>query len=351
MIITTFRSVGRAYVDQTIDDSWSNIADLLSTHIDSASKQSTPMFNMVEFLPADATGVEQGRRYHGQMIDGQWCRSREGTWDSIPNTVRRCRANVVAVSGIVLDIDDHMTIPQAQELYQDIEYVLYTTFSHTSQRHKFRMVIPFSQPLLSADIAGRQKSIQATFPGVDQASFTVSQSFYFHSGPTDSHSYWNTGLVIDPYSFEYQAPPPGPVVTARDTTMTAQTTQAYKTAVIDSLNTCSGLHYAGANGSNHAVLTLVSLCRSVDMTFEEFDAVCGRMAHPESQLTQTAVRIAAWTGWPGTRLTREKRDEFIRAYGGQPVRIQHHARLQQFYNEKYEIELLESIIQKRKKQT
>ena len=93
-----------------------------------------------------------------------------------------------------------MTIEEALEIFKDIEYVLYTTFRHTCAKHKFRIVIPFSQPLLKADIAGRQASICETYPGVDAASFTVSQSFYFHSGVNDSYSYWNEGEIIDPYT-------------------------------------------------------------------------------------------------------------------------------------------------------
>ena len=49
MILSTFRSVGKAYVDHVIDAPWSTIADLLTTHIDSPTKEKTPMFNFAEF--------------------------------------------------------------------------------------------------------------------------------------------------------------------------------------------------------------------------------------------------------------------------------------------------------------
>jgi hypothetical protein len=124
--------------------------------------------------------------------------------------------------------------------------------------------------LLAADIAGRQQSIMSTFPGVDNASFTVSQSFYFHSGNVDPIAYHNKGIMLDPYdNFEYQEPkiysPPSleqPVSSA----MTPAQAQAYRDAVVASLNTCSGLHYAGKGTSNHAVLTLISICRSIGLT-------------------------------------------------------------------------------------
>jgi hypothetical protein len=216
-----------------------------------------------------------------------------------------------------------MTIEQAQDLYKDIEHVIYTTFRHTAQRHKFRVVIPFSQPLLAADIPGRQASITQTFPGVDAASFTVSQSFYFHSGHSEATcAIWNEGVMIDPYAFEYREPQVYvPSLPSSNTAMAAEFAEAYKSAVVASLLSCSGLHYAGAGSSNHAVLTLVSLCRSVGLSFEQFDAICARMAHPDSQLTNPSVRVAAWTGWDGDRLRKQTRDAFISAYGGTPIKV------------------------------
>jgi hypothetical protein len=174
---------------------------------------------------------------------------------------------------------------------------------------------------MKADIAGRQASICETFPGVDAASFTVSQSFYFHSGKNNTYSYWNEGEMIDPYKhFEHREPEvyiSNPAYS--NTTMDAEFAEAYKAAVVASLNTCSGLHYLG--NAPQAVLTLVSLCRSVGMSYNEYDAVCARMAHPESSLTNPTKRVEAWTGWDGDKLRKEKRDAFIAAHGGKPIVI------------------------------
>jgi hypothetical protein len=320
MILTIFKSVKKAYVAHVVDESWKDIADILTTHMDSLSKEETLMFNFAEFKTLDDPTVEPGRSYHGHVVDNEWQRIPEGTYDEIPNTVRRSKANVVAVNGIILDVDEKMTIQEAQDLYKDIEHVLYTTFRHSPEKHKFRIVIPFSQPLLKADIGGRQAAITETFPGVDNCSFTMSQSFYFHSGLNSSYSKWNEGVMLDPYDFEYREPkvyiPPLP---HSNTPMDAEFADAYKSAVVASLSTCVGLHYAGAGASNHAVLTLVSLCRSVGMTYNEYDAICARMAHPESALTSPVIRMQAWTGWDGDRIRRETRDAFISAYGGKPI--------------------------------
>jgi hypothetical protein len=322
MILTTFKSVKKAYVDHVINEDWRFLADLLTTHIDADEKHKVPLYNFAEFKSLDDPTVEPGRSYHGHFVQGEWFRIPEGTYDEIPNTIRRCKNNVVAINGIVLDVDDSMTIEQAQETYKQIEYVLYTTFRHTAAKNKFRVVIPFAQPLLVADIPHYQESIQETFPGVDSASFTVSQSFYFHSGLDNSFATWNEGIIRDPYKdFEYREQKIWHPAPTSNGPMDAEFAEAYKQAVLESLNTCSGLHYAGAGASNHAVLTLVSLCRSIGLGFEEYDRICARMAHTDSQLTNPSVRVAAWTGWDGDRVRRETRDAFIAAYGGKPINV------------------------------
>jgi hypothetical protein len=325
MIITTFKSISKAYVDLCVDQHWEDQVQILMTHHKAKRKEDVLMFNLAEFKQVDDPFVERARRYHGKVIDGVFMRDANGAYDEIPDTVRRCKGNLVSISGIILDVDEAMTIEQAMTMLEPIEYVLYTTFRHTKEKHKFRIVIPFARPLLAADIAGRQASIMNTFPGVDNCSFTMSQSFYFHSGNQDPIAYHNKGIILDPYdNFVYNPPvvytvpsPEQPVSTA----MTPQQAQAYKQAVMDSLNTCSGMHYAGKGTSNHAVLTLISICRSVGMTFEEYDAICARIAHPESALTSAAIRLQAWTGWAGDKIRRENRDEFIAAYGGTPIKI------------------------------
>lgn len=325
MIISTFKSISKAYVDLQIDLPWAEMAELLMDHHKARHKEDVPMFNMAEFKKTDDPFVERGRRYHGKMVDGHFMRDANGAYDEIPNTVRRCKGNVVGITGIVLDVDEAMTIEEAMTMLEPIEYVLYTTFRHTKERHKFRIVIPFKRPLLAPDIAGRQASIAGTFPGVDSASFTVSQSFYFHSGNADPIAYHNQGIILDPYDdFQYQepkiysVPEPGAPVSAP---LTGVQAQAYKDAVMRSLLSCSGMHYAGTNGSNHAVLTLISICRSINCTYEEFDHICSRISAADSQLTNPAVRRAAWTGWAGDKIRRENRDDFIRAYNGVPVKI------------------------------
>lgn len=195
MIISTFKSVQKAYVDLRLDMSWEEICDVLTHHYDVDTKEQVELYNMVDFKTVD---YECGRKYH--YVNGE----RQETFDLIPNTVRRCKNNLVSITGITLDFDKNQTIEQTMTELEGIEYVLYTTFRHTKDNHRFRVVIPFSRPLLAEDVAGRQKDIKTMFPNVDNASFSVSQSFYFHSGKNDPISFRNEGLMIDPYIFEVE---------------------------------------------------------------------------------------------------------------------------------------------------
>ena len=195
MIISTFKSVQKAYVDLRLDMCWEEIVELLTYHYDVDSKTDVALYNMVDFKTTD---YELGRKYH--YINGERC----DDFTEIANTVRRCKNNLVSISGIVLDYDKNQTIEQTITELDGIEYVLYTTFRHTKDNHRFRVVIPFSQPLLAEDVQGRQNDIKKMFPTVDNASFSVSQSFYFHSGKEDSIAYHNKGLMIDPYIFEVE---------------------------------------------------------------------------------------------------------------------------------------------------
>jgi hypothetical protein len=329
MKLATFQSVGKAYVDTALDLPWADVVKLLTTHFPAKTKEDVPLFNLAEFKQVGDEFCEPGRKYHGKIVDGKFERDASGTYDEIPNTVRRCKGNVLSISGIVLDVDEALSIDQAIEMLNGIEFVLYTTFRHKHEKQKtgefpekFRIVIPFARPLMAEDVSGRQQSITETFPGVDSASFTVSQSFYFHSGNREPRVYHGRGEMIDPYrDFEYREPE---VYRGADREnkismpLSGEAAEQYANAVRASLRSCSGLHYAGTN-SNLAVLTLVSICRSIGMQFEEFDAICASIAHPDSQLVNPSVRRSAWTGWHGDRIRGINRDKFIEAYGGTSV--------------------------------
>lgn len=198
MIISLFRSVTEAWRDDELECSWPEAQDFLTWHWPAERKTDVGMFNLGHFRSADDPQVEWARRY--DYINGE----RQDTYQEMPGRVRRCIHNLIGIGGIVLDFDGGTTFDQAIEDYRELSLVAYTTFRNLvpdeqgQAVEKFRVVIPFSRPLLRDDIPGRRNAIQELFPTVDMASFSQSQAFYLHSGP-NPRTHRQAGLIIDPY--------------------------------------------------------------------------------------------------------------------------------------------------------
>ena len=101
--------------------------------------------------------------------------------------------------------------------------------------------------------------------------------------------------------------------------MTVEQAEAYRQRVLASLRTCRGLHYAGKKSNTSGILTFVTICRSIGLSYDEYDQLCQSIADPDSQLKMRETRISAWTGWTNDHIKRETRDKFISDYGGVPV--------------------------------
>lgn len=215
MIVSLFDSVEKAWVSNEIDLTWPEAVELFQTPIPAERKEDVGMYNLGRFKSLNDPTTESARRYHYK--NGQ----RQPTYDLIPNTVRRCKTNLLGISGLVLDIDDNFEILEAIDKYKNYEFVLYTTFNNlrtqdpdTGQlKQKYRVVIPFIKELAAADIMGRIDSMKTIFPEVDNSCFSMSQSFYFHSGQY-LYTYHNQARIIDPYQeFVYIPRPPPPTIT------------------------------------------------------------------------------------------------------------------------------------------
>ena len=317
MILTLFESVQRAYTrqNQVVSGDWAEIASFLSTHVPASTKDEVELFNLWEF---DMAG-EPGRKKI--YVNGEW----QGGYELLQGTVRRCKANAIQLHGLVLDVDEHLTIDACIEKYQAFEFLLYTTFRNTPEKNKFRIVFPFEKPVEQATLRLKEQSIRDTFAGADNASFSESQAFYLHSG-AEPRVHYNSGLFLNANWFEDRLPE---ILPERIPTEFTGDRGAYKERLVESLLTCSGLHYASTQ-SKLGVLTLVALCKSADLTFEEFNAICWQMAAPDSTLKDAQVRKSAWQSWqPHTGITARVREEFISAYGGtsQFVKVESMGRL------------------------
>lgn len=306
--LSIFRSVEEAYVADSQQLSLEELGQMLTEYSVIENKNDNLLFNLAKFK--DVGEAECARKYH--YIGNE----RQDTYDEIAGTVRRSKNNLVSLSGLVLDVDQTHSIEDIVKDLDGIYMIIYTTFRHSWDHNKFRVVIPFSRPLLAEDIDGRIDSMISTFPGVDHASFSVSQSFYFHSGPEDKDQFSCVieGELVDPYMFEVKEIQEKPEYVQTNISTVGDN---YKKKIVDQLLSCNNMHYDSINGSkNGGVLTLVTICKSIGLTYEEYDQLCYQICDKSSQLTNKSIRRNAWTGWDGNKITKEKRDEFITSNNG-----------------------------------
>jgi len=314
MIVTLFESTGKAYIhdeqQQVADMPWADVAQLLLDHRNVDQKEHGDLFNLAEFKKIGDESALLGRKKIYK--NNEWT----GEYIYFPNTVRRCSDNMVSISGLVLDFDKDYTIDRAIDTFDGLEYVLYTTFNHSIDGHRFRVVIPFMQQLWADDIPMKLQSIKDTFTGVDNSSFSASQSFYFHSGKNDPIVYHNKGYMIDPYS-DFVDGPVVPKVKHQtiNNTQVIDLPEDYKKRLYDALTSCRGLRYPNA-------LTLVAICKSNGLSYDQFNMICNQIADSDSTLMKDkGSRTMLWNS-DYSRITKDKRDKFIRDHNGRPVRTE-----------------------------
>lgn len=122
--------------------------------------------------------------------------------------VSKTAHNVVSVSCLVLDYDDGITIEEVQEQLVGLMHIGYTSYSHSPEHHKFRIVIPLTQPI-PADLIKKPKDSERTilpalvdmFGGIDITTFDCARSFFMPSCPIDklgqAESWVNCGEAFD----------------------------------------------------------------------------------------------------------------------------------------------------------
>ena len=82
---------------------------------------------------------------------------------------------------LLLDFDDGTHYNWFISTYLEYEFVVYTSFSHSKELPKFRVVIPLEVPVDAIEFSNAKKTLLGIFPGVDEASFVSSQAFYVPS--------------------------------------------------------------------------------------------------------------------------------------------------------------------------
>lgn len=137
--------------------------------------------------------------------------------------IKKCRANIDEWYLLPVDIDSATTISEAQDIFKDYEYILYTTHRHKRNRiknklqHRFRIFILLSNPVTTVDFDNRKQAIQKLIGKADSASLYASQGFFMpsYSERNAKHTFFhhNTGKPLDLLSLPID---PKPIVIPRN---------------------------------------------------------------------------------------------------------------------------------------
>ena len=83
--------------------------------------------------------------YFYQMPSGDKLRAR--CWSPATFNGTRAAANVETVSALVFDFDDGTRIEHVRALLAGLSHIGHTSWSHTEDHHKFRVIIPMAEPV------------------------------------------------------------------------------------------------------------------------------------------------------------------------------------------------------------
>lgn len=122
---------------------------------------------------------------------------------------KRSNANVIGVSALVVDFDNQQAgVPTAPadalpNLPDDIAYIWHSTFSATEEKPKWRLIIPFSRPVLPAEwgwVAKGGLYMLGNDDGIDRSTSDISRAFFVMSHPPGgvSAAGFRAGEYLDP---------------------------------------------------------------------------------------------------------------------------------------------------------
>jgi Family of unknown function (DUF5906)/Primase C terminal 1 (PriCT-1) len=145
------------------------------------------------------------------------------------SSLGRKTENIDMVTMIVLDIDCGMSLAEAQKIMAGTESVIHTTFSHTPEHPKLRVIIPLKKAVTSLHAKAIFLQMQERFGGrLDSACFDVARMFYLPRCPKDAESLFRfihlPGKMLElPEEFVEGEVMPGPSMTRLTTLSVAPT--------------------------------------------------------------------------------------------------------------------------------
>lgn len=298
MYISIFESVKKAYIKDGMCTAirWDQLIDLLSDYKITNDKEDNQLFNCWRFKDSN---YELGRKYH--YLNGE----KQETYDEIPGTIRRSRANALELTALTLDVDANLSILEFKNLFKHWEFFLYTSFSHSADKDKFRVIMPLHKPMPKTEVDCRKEDLMKIF-NCDDASFSISQCFYFPTARRIENTYYyhNQGeffdwtLTIRQEKKEFDPStlsniPPQPIASSN--------------RVLRALSSCHSIHYPKG-------LTLTAICRTNGLNFNDFAMICDRCGYDTLKMPSAQKQLWA-ENWE--RATKKTTIDFIREHGGQ----------------------------------
>lgn len=205
-------------------------------------------------------------------------------WDIEHEFIRRCKMNVDKIYVLLLDVDGKMTLDEAVKVWQDYEFYIYSTYSHSAKKDKFRLIVPLLTPLTCSEFMERHKTMVEEFNVVDGASFTLSQCFYFPSYSVENKhlafTYWNRidnrydALLLPKIQLNQN-------INTDKPTYDDSNPHPLAKVIYNTLLSGSGLRYADA-------LPLAALCKSKGMSCSDYISIVNHIAATDSTLRTIA---------------------------------------------------------------
>lgn len=166
-----------------VSQSWPEMAKILTRH-DVRTSKDGPCFMPASMKPRSEWALSRPR---------PGAKSKPGY---------RNDGNIESVTMIVLDLDQEGAREKAEEAFDGLEYVLYSTHSYNEEApHKFRLVMPITDPIPVEDwhLVFRALAYKV---GADLQCSNVSRIFYYPSADPESEippvSRHQRGRILDP---------------------------------------------------------------------------------------------------------------------------------------------------------
>jgi hypothetical protein len=162
---------------------------------------------LYEYLSqAESKDKDQRARAKAQKSGRAWCPATFGNRTNAKGSLRH-DGNVLAIYAGVADIDNKvdepLTVPEIERRLNGYALALHTSYSHTPDKPRYRVIIPLAHPMPPADMPRLFAYFKSLFgSALDEACKNPSHLYFTPSYPPDAEGYFThevtQGEYLDP---------------------------------------------------------------------------------------------------------------------------------------------------------